>query len=648
MVISGLSPPRCTLLLAAFFVHPCSAFLGTQVSLLFSDGRWPGPHGGPPRGAASQATITPGDKLNLSASFTDKGGSLFQEGDSTGEGVKEAAGLWRVQIGPTDSHIFMHGRSMVQEGSVLSANSNKKGTALLAQMEASFKAALENRLQVPKDMSSHYSLMQDGTCRLLWGKKEVVTKHLNRSLLAKSLNFFSSCPETKFTSFDGGQTHTWRECAQKLSSTSRFFSWVRSKDSETGSCTLIGVASSSVTETDIANCLKDAKSEEVAVSGYAIDAYCTSCAVGEWTTTDCSAWCEGGMLGRYREIVDHENLEYCQAGSDPLCDKCPHLWETQSCNEGVNCTSDIQPAKHYCPDVGNQSNRRTETWQECSKACLSSFNTSGGTTSDPSTFTDASCFRYSFHNTTSTCELKPLGGCENSATTSDALWISGDVLSMPGSDYSTIIWSPWSPWSSCEGIDVTQGWKKRRRSVVSWGFRNDGSTAASQLVEAAYCTSSGGVVQSQLAIEAMNVTCCLFGDWVDWSEVECDPVCGADRYQIRKKRRLQNPVPDTHNQYDPTCSADKCKAEGERAESRKCSDVSICTSDCVYLDWTPWSTCTCTVSSTGSGIQTRTRKAVSGTICPDMKEEQTCTDLSCTGRFQHSIISTSNSCRKRA
>ncbi|KAL8448256.1 hypothetical protein Emag_004024 [Eimeria magna] len=436
MVISGLAPPHCAILLAALLIHQCSAFLGIQVSSPFSGGRWSGVHGTPQRGPTPQAAMTPGDKLNLSASFTDEGGSLFQEEDSTGEGVKETSGLWRVHTGPTDSHIFMHGRSMVEEGSVLSANSDKKGTVRLAKMDASFKAALENRLQVPKNMSSHYRQMQDGTCRVLWGKKEVVTKHLNRSLIAKPLNLFSACPETKFTSTDGGQTHTWRECANKLSSTSRFFSWVRPKDSETGSCTLIGIASSSVTETDIANCLKDAKSEEVAVSGYAAEAYCTSCAVGDWTTTDCSAWCEGGMMGRYREITHHENLEYCEAGSDPLCDKCPHLWETQSCNQGVNC--DIP----------------------CVCACRS----------DPSTFTDASCFRYSFHNTTSMCEFKPLGDCDNTATTADALWISGDVLSMPDSDYSTVTWSSWSPWSSCEGIDVTQGWKKRRRGVRSSAF----------------------------------------------------------------------------------------------------------------------------------------------------------------------------------
>ncbi|KAL8449024.1 hypothetical protein Emed_003376 [Eimeria media] len=616
MLIRGLSPPRCcALLLAAFLIPACSALLSIQVSPPSSDGRWSGVvHGAPQRGpAAHQATMAPGDKLNLSASFTEEGGSLFQEEEATGEDGKEPSRLWRVHTDPKDSHIFMHGRSLVEEGSMASVNSDKKGTARLAKMNASFKAALENPIQVSKNMSSHYTQMQAGTCRVLWGKKEMVTKHLNRSLIAKSLNLFSACPETKFTSTDGGQTHTWRECANKLSSNSRFFSWVRSKDSQTGTCTLIGVASTSVTETDVANCLKDAKAEEVAVSGYAADAYCTSCAVGDWTTTDCSTWCEGGMMA-----------------------------------------SDIQQAKHYCPDAENQSNRRTETWQECSKACecgflcfyVSLYDEVASTAIliqlhayfllfellwDPSTFTDASCFRYSFHNTTSTCEFKPLGDCDNTATTTDALWISGDVLSMPDPDYSTVTWSSWSPWSSCEGIDATQGWKKRRRGVANWGFRNDGLMAESKLVEVASCTSSGGVVQSQAATEALNSTCCLFGEWPDWSEVECDPVCGTDRYQIRRKRRLQNPVPDAHNQFDPTCSEDKCKAEAERAESRKCIDVSECTSDCVYLDWTPWSTCTCADSSTGSGMQARTRKAVSGTICPDMKEQQTCTAASCTG-----------------
>ncbi|KAL8427586.1 hypothetical protein Efla_005761 [Eimeria flavescens] len=570
--------------------------------------------------------VAPGDRLNFAAPLLrEEESSGPQQQKSRGEADSGSPVVWMLPTGLTRSRIFAHGSSLLEGERVRSTSNAKRGTALLAKLDASFKAALQNPLQVSASSSAFLRQMQDGACRMLWGKKEIVTKQQNRSLLAKPLNMFSACPETKFTSVSAGETATWRQCANKLSQTARFFSWVRPNNSTTGSCTLLGLTSASVTEEDIANCLNEAKAEETAVSGYAGDAYCTSCLVGEWSTTACSTWCEAGMLGRYREIVQHENLEYCRSGSDVSCDKCPHLWETASCNEGVKCGQAIQPGKHYCPDAQSQSSRTTNTWQECSKACLSSFGSSGGIISDPSTFTDASCFRYAFDNTTATCEMKPLAECGNPATTTDALWISGDVLNLPSADFSTVEWSAWSPWSSCEGVDVNQGWKKRRRDVPGWGFRNDGLDAESQLIEVASCAASDGAVESAAAKEAMNVTCCLFGELMEWSEVECYPVCGTDRYQIRKKRRLQNPVPSVHNQLDPTCSAEKCKAEGETAESRKCIDVPECTSDCTYLEWTAWTVCACTDPATGIGSQMRTRRAVSGTICPDMREQQECT-----------------------
>lgn len=74
-------------------------------------------------------------------------------------------------------------------------------------------------------------------------------------------------------------------------------------------------------------------------------------------------------------------------------------------------------------------------------------------------------------------------------------------------------------------------------------------------------------------------TCCLLGDFVDWTEAQCDPVCGSDRYQIRKRRRLQNPVPNVDNEFDPTCDLNKCKQDSESAESRRCRNVPECSED---------------------------------------------------------------------
>lgn len=54
--------------------------------------------------------------------------------------------------------------------------------------------------------------------------------------------------------------------------------------------------------------------------------------------------------------------------------------------------------------------------------------------------------------------------------------------------------------------------------------------------------------------------------------------------------------------------------------------------DCVYSEWTEWSGCICAESTAEFGSHSRTRKAVSGTICPDMVKEGEC-DLSCKGKL---------------
>lgn len=94
-------------------------------------------------------------------------------------------------------------------------------------------------------------------CTALWGKVELVTKQKSRSGLAKGLNLFSSCPGSKFTVTSGGETNTWRDCAEKMSDAIRFFSWVRTEDATAGVCTLLGIKSADVNEDDVASCLRD-------------------------------------------------------------------------------------------------------------------------------------------------------------------------------------------------------------------------------------------------------------------------------------------------------------------------------------------------------------------------------------------------------
>lgn len=91
----------------------------------------------------------------------------------------------------------------------------------------------------------------------VWGKKEVVKKQQSRTGVSKGLNLFASCPAAKFTVSSGGQTNTWRECANKISGDIKFFSWLRASGATGGECTLLGLEDTSVNEKDLFNCLKD-------------------------------------------------------------------------------------------------------------------------------------------------------------------------------------------------------------------------------------------------------------------------------------------------------------------------------------------------------------------------------------------------------
>lgn len=216
-------------------------------------------------------------------------------------------------------------------------------------------------------------------CKVMWGKKEVVSKREERTGLQAVKNWFSSCPFEKFSVVKGTPSRTWRGCSEQADA-SHLFTWKRKLNEEFGSCALISIVNASTTEADVKKCLKDgtnsadkyfasfvgisgfqdfiprnlhapywvsytclfcdvpAAKDEVAVSGFAEDEpTCTSCLVGEWSETVCDSWCEGGLVGRYRSITMLDNLEYCIKSGDPACDKCPHLWEAERCNSGVSC-----------------------------------------------------------------------------------------------------------------------------------------------------------------------------------------------------------------------------------------------------------------------------------------------------------------------
>ncbi|XP_026191942.1 thrombospondin type-1 domain-containing protein 7A [Cyclospora cayetanensis] len=550
--------------------------------------------------------------------------------------------------------------NVLQGQDAVSFVADQQGPETVAQSDANFKKAYEQRLQVPQESSFSLKFMQQNRkladpafcaakkhalcslyrvllaeCQILWGKVEIVTKRKSQSKIAQTAkDLLTSCNASAFSAVSGGETSTWRECAAKLSGTTRFFSWVKQIGQLQGTCSLLGYVSKKEDEEEnAAACLRDAHSDEIAVTGMVDDPLCTSCEVSSWTDTPCSTWCEAGVAGRYRTILSHASQEYCAQGNDQFCDMCPHLWEIKLCNQDTKCgalveknRAPIQPGAHYCP-TQNTKTKVVTSWRQCSEECFNAFEASGGNSLDPSTYAEASCFHYSFNNSTSSCELKNLVSCNNRLTT-DSLWISGDVLSLPSADYSTVVFSEWSQWSSCEDIDAQKGWKKRRRNVSNWGFKNDQAELGTNLYEVASCLS-GESIEPEETGNPPEVTCCLYGDFVEWSEAHCNPTCGSDRFQIRKKRRLQNPVPNVDGDFDPTCALDKCKQDGQQAESKRCDNVPECTSDCVYMQWTEWSSCTCNSSSEQSGTMSRVRKAVSGTICPDMNESEECADSSC-------------------
>lgn len=86
----------------------------------------------------------------------------------------------------------------------------------------------------------------------------MLTGDKNSNALVNALSIgFSRCSSMKFKAAAAGETATWPECAAKVTGEISFFSWSREADAEKGECVLISMKSSSVTEMDVENCLRD-------------------------------------------------------------------------------------------------------------------------------------------------------------------------------------------------------------------------------------------------------------------------------------------------------------------------------------------------------------------------------------------------------
>ncbi|CBZ51113.1 conserved hypothetical protein [Neospora caninum Liverpool] len=163
--------------------------------------------------------------------------------------------------------------------------------------------------------------------------------------------------------------------------------------------------------------------------------------------------------------------------------------------------SGVKPGVNFCPGGGKEGT--AEDWRDCAERCLRKFRDTNGDTENDLTFYKAECFRYSFNNATSACIFDPLPGCPDSASVNDLSWISGDVLSMPSANFTTVTWHDWEEWSSCDEVDAAFGWKKRTRRLKTWGYRPDNIISPSQWISVGPCAPSTTLPQTELDM-AMN------------------------------------------------------------------------------------------------------------------------------------------------
>ncbi|PFH32099.1 microneme protein MIC16 [Besnoitia besnoiti] len=489
--------------------------------------------------------------------------------------------------------------------------------------------------QVDEAQAKGLLSLQDGACAgLYWGKKELVSRITGTFTSLLRLE----CHESWFSYTEWARTKTWRECARTGVGSHQYFSWVRHHDKPDGACVLVTSVRSGVTRNDMEDCLVDVKShKEVAVAGVVGEhSGCTSCQVAEWSETACDSWCGDGLQGRFRDVAQHTNSGHCSVAADSYCDFCPNLWEVRQCNAGTNCATGIKPGVRFCPEGAGKEDT-ADDWRDCAERCLRTFEQTGGDTGDPASFFEAKCFRYSFNNATSSCIFDHLHSCPDSSSISDPQWISGDILSMPSADFTTVTWHDWQEWSSCHDVDPAVGWKKRTRGAKTWGYRPDSSLSPSHWISVAPCVEGAKLMKSDLEL-AMNpeTMCWVYSDFADWSTVSCEPECGENRKKTRTRRVRQTPVKQPDGSILESCASTEVSLQA-RQQTKECPGSVTCETGCTYTKWTAWSECRCFEGSAGRQVRARELLGGSQLTCTDLEEDKLCEKV-CEGNSSTSTV----------
>merc|ERR1719163_2688581 len=104
---------------------------------------------------------------------------------------------------------------------------------------------------------------------------------------------------------------------------------------------------------------------------------------------------------------------------------------------------------------------------------------------------------------------------------------------------------------------------------------------------------------------------CAVSEWGAWSK--CDADCGGG-FQTRARKVTTL----------PSHGGNKCPV---LEETRECNTDKCVKDICQVSEWSKWSKCS---ASCGGGVQTRSRKVVSGFLhCPELSESQSCNEHSC-------------------
>eukprot|EP01012_Entosiphon_sulcatum_P049575 TRINITY_DN6820_c0_g1_i6.p1 TRINITY_DN6820_c0_g1~~TRINITY_DN6820_c0_g1_i6.p1 ORF type:complete len:7637 (+),score=112.47 TRINITY_DN6820_c0_g1_i6:5459-28369(+) len=159
--------------------------------------------------------------------------------------------------------------------------------------------------------------------------------------------------------------------------------------------------------------------------------------------------------------------------------------------------------------------------------------------------------------------------------------------------------SAWGPWTECSK-PCGGGMQGRSRSILT--APKNGGAACPTLIDTISCNNDPCPVD------------CVVGDWSEWEA--CSRSCGGGQ---RTRQRLVLQAPSSGGNSCPSLT-----------ELVVCNEEP-CPVDCVVSSWSDWSKCS---QSCGSGIRTRTRRAVvssanGGSACPPLEESEPCNVFAC-------------------